>query len=338
MRGTATIPPLLAAGLIALGGCVQRVQVEDMAPSERAAAADVRFYENLGAPKGAYETLGPVEATSCQTTRFDEPPSPADAVTQLRIKVAQLGGDGVIQFLCSPRGPSFVPACSRSITCAGTAIKIAKRGGGNIAAGGSGSGFFINAQGDLITNAHVTNGCSKVTVRVGDASNEGDVVYQDRRSDLALVRTGRASSAFLRLRVAPAVQLAETVVTAGFPLGGTLSAQIHITDGSVSSLAGYKDDTRELQFTAPIQPGNSGGPLVDLAGNLVGVNSATIEVAQNVNFAIKAATVITFLDSARAPYHTATSGASLAKTEVAASTARATVKLICDPSTASSSS
>jgi S1-C subfamily serine protease len=120
-----------------------------------------------------------------------------------------------------------------------------------------------------------------------------------------------------------------------------LSKQIHITDGSVSALAGSRDNTAWLQFTAPIQPGNSGGPLVDLAGSLVGVNSKSLNPelfeAQNVNFAIKTSAVITFLDSTRAQYHTVKSGAALAKTEVAAATARATVKLICEPSAAPSS-
>jgi S1-C subfamily serine protease len=183
-----------------------------------------------------------VEATSCQRFRFDAPPSTSEALNLLRLHTARLGGEGVTQLLCSTRGANPLPSsCIRSVTCVGTAIK--HRSKPAALAGGSGSGFFINAQGDLVTNAHVTNGCTKVTVKSGDVTGEGDVVYQDRRTDLALVRTSRPSPSFVRLRIAPPVQLAETVVTAGYPLGDVLSKQIHITDGAVSALAGGFDNT-----------------------------------------------------------------------------------------------
>ena len=90
----------------------------------------------------------------------------------------------------------------------------------------------------------------------------------------------------------------ETVVAMGFPLHGTLSSQGNVTVGTISALAGYNDDFRELQFSAPIQPGNSGGPLIDRSGHVVGIVSSELvseiaeEVPQNVNFAIKAEIVI----------------------------------------------
>jgi S1-C subfamily serine protease len=340
MRKTLTVTGLTAVCAVVLGaGCTERFRVEDLTPEQRAAVADVRFYETLNLPQNAYTKLGTVEAVSCSNSGWEPRPSNAEALNKLRFKTAQMGGDGVTQLLCSASTANFQANCWRAITCAGTAIKIAKRGDGKINAGGSGSGFFINAQGDLVTNAHVTDGCSEVTVRSGDVSGEGDVFYQDRRTDLALVRTRRSAPAFLRVRIAPPLQLAEPVITVGFPLGSTLSQQIHITDGAISALAGVRDDTRMVQFTAPIHPGNSGGPLVDLAGNLVGVNTSGFDAsfAQNVNFAVKTATLVTFLDVAKGEYRAVTSGASLAKTEVAANTARATVKLICDPSAAPSS-
>jgi S1-C subfamily serine protease len=339
MKRRVTIPALLVAASL-VSGCVESLYVEDMPPDQRAAAADVRLYENLGVPKSAYKTLGSVEGTSCQTTLYDARATLAEALTKLRLKTAQLGGNGVIQYLCSSRGPSFVPACSSSFTCAGTAIKFNTEIAERPSLGGSGTGFFINPQGDIVTNAHVTRGCSKVTVRAGEKSGEGTVAYTDNRTDLALVRTGHPAEAFLKLRMAPAVQLGESVVTAGFPLGSILSSQIHVTDGSVSSLAGARDDTRMIQITAPIQRGNSGGPLVDAAGNLVGVNTAGFDasVAQNVNFAVKTSLVATFLDSARVQYTTTSSVGTLPKTEIAARTARATVKLICDPSKGGESS
>ena len=332
-----TVVALLAAGAMALvAGCVERLDVTQLTPEHRAAAADVYFYENLLLPSGAYQTIGAVEGTSCQATRFEDGPSASEAMNKLRVKTAQMGGNGVIQFLCSNRGASFVPACVRSITCAGTAIKFATDAGGDDKQSGDvislGSGFFINPRGDVVTNAHVVEGCSTAAVRAGDQRGQGTVLYRDSRADLALIRTGGPAPAFLQLRVSPPVQLAETVVTAGYPLAGLLSSQIHITDGSISSLAGIGDNTTVLQFTAPIQNGNSGGPLVDLGANLVGVNSAGLNPriqSQNVNFAVKTSAVITFLDSIGAEYRTITSRPTLAKTEVAAIVSRATVQLLC---------
>jgi S1-C subfamily serine protease len=340
MKTSVRIAASAAAGLaLLITGCVERLHVEELSVAERTAVANVGIYDHL--PPKTYESVAPVEATSCQTTRFEPAPSHAEALNLLRLKTARLGGEGIMQLLCSARGVTFVPNCMRSVTCVGTAIKHRPQMFASTLEAKSGSGFFINAQGDLVTNAHVTNGCTKVTVKSGDVTGDGDVVYQDRRTDLALVRTRRPSPSFVRLRIAPPVQLAETVVTAGYPLADVLSKQIHITDGAVSALAGGFDNTAWLQFTAPIQPGNSGGPLVDLSGNLVGVNSNSLNPelfnAQNVNFAVKTSTVITFLDTTRTQYHTATSDVLLAKTEVAAKTAVATVKLICEPSPAPSS-
>src|SRR5687768_8178121 len=106
----------------------------------------------------------------------------------------------------------------------------------------------------------------------------------------------------------------ENIATHGFPLAGTLSASGNIVSGNVSSLAGLADDVRLLQISAPIQPGNSGGPLMDYTGAVVGIVNgklnelAAIEVAgslpQNVNFSIKANVGMNFLDAHSIPYET----------------------------------
>ncbi|MBB3810626.1 hypothetical protein FHS81_002728 [Pseudochelatococcus contaminans] len=93
----------------------------------------------------------------------------------------------------------------------------------------------------------------------------------------------------------------------GYPLTGILTSSGNFTQGSVTALAGLRDDNRMLQISAPVQPGNSGGPLLDDAGNVVGVvvsklnalkvAAATDDLAQNVNFAIKASVVQGFLEA-----------------------------------------
>lgn len=101
--------------------------------------------------------------------------------------------------------------------------------------------------------------------------------------------------------------MGENISAFGFPLSGILATGGNFTTGSVSAIAGLGDDTRYLQITAPVQPGNSGGPVFDQDGNVVGVvvaklnalkvAQATDDIAQNVNFAIKASVLANFLDA-----------------------------------------
>ena len=125
----------------------------------------------------------------------------------------------------------------------------------------------------------------------------------------------------------------------GFPLSDVLASSSKVTVGTVSALAGLGDDTRFLQFSAPIQPGNSGGPLLDLAGNLVGIVAITMDAAaaleksglvpQNVNFAIKSNIAREFLDAKGIPYEAVTSAARLEPADVAEKGVRATVLVEC---------
>lgn len=104
----------------------------------------------------------------------------------------------------------------------------------------------------------------------------------------------------------PAPALGEAVTVAGFPLRGLLSSELNVTSGNVSALAGPGDDPKLLQITAPVQQGNSGGPLLDGSGNVIGVvvskldavhaAALTGDIPQNVNFAIKGTLVRSFLD------------------------------------------
>ncbi|MGE5512075.1 MAG: trypsin-like peptidase domain-containing protein [Bacteroidota bacterium] len=174
------------------------------------------------------------------------------------------------------------------------------------AAGGTGTGFFVSNTGHILTNAHVVERCSKIEVkRTGDVHTTADVVARDEINDLALLKTSLQGQAPPPFRAG--VKVGETVATYGFPLSGLLATTGNFTIGNISATAGLLDDTRMLQVSSPVQPGNSGGPLLDEAGNVVGVvvgklnaialASVTKDVAQNVNFAIKASIAINFLEA-----------------------------------------
>ena len=172
---------------------------------------------------------------------------------------------------------------------------------------GTGTGFAVGNDGLIVTNHHVVADCAEVRVRpAGQEALAGAVVARDPRNDLALLR------APVRLPVAAirddgGIRAGDSVVAVGFPLPGLLASEANVTIGSVSALAGIGNDTRFLQMTVPVQPGNSGGPLLDLQGRVVGVvvgkldalkvANVTGDIPQNVNFAIKAGVVRSFLDA-----------------------------------------
>ena len=202
---------------------------------------------------------------------------------------------------------------------------------------GSGSGTaFLVAPNLLVTNHHVINGCDSVTV--GDEQLPASVIAYDERVDLALVRAQIRSPHMALLRRQGDVVLGESVVVAGYPLGEILGS-INITTGSVSAETGIRGQQGLFQFTAPVQPGSSGGPVLDENGQLVGVVVSRISdayamrasgsVPQNVNFAIKPDVVRGFLDRHEVRYQLA-SGANPSTTREIADKARShTQRSVC---------
>ncbi len=195
----------------------------------------------------------------------------------------------------------------------------------------SGSGFRV-ARGVIVTNHHVIDGCSRLRVNGTAAQVRGS----DARSDLALLGvTLPGPSASLRAQRAA---VGEPVAVAGYPLRGLLSG-FNMTTGTLSSLSGLGGDTRYLQITAPVQPGNSGGPMLDSAGNLMGVvvskldairlAKITGDMAQNVNFAINVNVLRTFLDANSVDYDSASSDKPLAPTAIAEKARGFTVLVEC---------
>jgi S1-C subfamily serine protease len=169
----------------------------------------------------------------------------------------------------------------------------------------SGTGFVV-AAGRVLTNAHVIEDCQAVRVRTsGGADLAGRVLASDRERDLALVEVPETAGPPLAFRRDMNIRRGEGVVTYGFPLAGLLSSGPTLTTGEVSALAGLSDNERQYQISAPVQPGNSGGPLLDMGGNVVGVivsklNAQRIaqrtgDIPQNVNFAVKGSEALAFL-------------------------------------------
>jgi S1-C subfamily serine protease len=205
----------------------------------------------------------------------------------------------------------------------------------------TGSGFAVTP-GVVVTNAHVVAQCRALRVVHGEQAQDGRVLAIDRDQDLAAVRTDLRVPAALPLRSGPGLRLGESVVAFGFPLAGSLSREGNLTTGNISALAGLRDDARYLQITAPVQPGNSGGPLVDEGGNVIGVITAKLDavavakrtgdIPQNVNFAVKGQGLERFLQDAGVIYERRATDRQIAVADIAEAVKRAAVRLECSPS------
>lgn len=158
----------------------------------------------------------------------------------------------------------------------------------------SGSGFYINSDGHLVTNFHVIRGCRAVGVATDDEIIPAATIVADERLDIAVLRTVRNPGGASFLRSSSQPSLGQKVYVVGYPLLGSL-ASVNFTEGLVSSLTGYRGDEGALQTSAAIQPGNSGGPLLDEGGVVIGVVNAIIEDADNVGFAIRVDALIRLL-------------------------------------------
>jgi hypothetical protein len=206
----------------------------------------------------------------------------------------------------------------------------------------TGTGFAISRSTHIVTNAHVVARCEALRVHFGSQVAYASVLALDEGEDLAVLQTQLVLPKIIAVRGSPALRLGESVVAFGFPLTGSLSMEGNLTTGNVSALAGLGDDPKYLQITAPVQPGNSGGPLLDESGNLIGVITAKLDamaiakrtgdIPQNVNFAIKTDVLETFLKSAGVRYERSVSDRPLQVADIADLAKAATVRIECSPS------
>ncbi len=164
--------------------------------------------------------------------------------------------------------------------------------------GGSGTGFFVSADGYLVTSEHVVRGAEKIQVMLGEGPKPAEVVASYPKQDLSLLKVEVEGQTFLRLGDSDAVKLGDPVFTIGFPNPEVQGTSAKYTKGDISSLAGIRDDENLFQVSVPIQPGNSGGALVAKDGSVIGVMVSRLDgrktlmsegwIPENVNYAVKA--------------------------------------------------
>ena len=159
----------------------------------------------------------------------------------------------------------------------------------------TGTGFFIDKKGYIATNHHVIDKAKEIQVNVNGKSYNASLIISDEQNDLAILKIN--DNTFVPLLSlnynfkSETSDVGTSVIALGFPLTTLLGEEIKVTNGIISSKSGMKGDITSYQISVPIQPGNSGGPLFDNDGNLIGITSSGInrklDLTENVNYAIK---------------------------------------------------
>jgi S1-C subfamily serine protease len=272
---------------------------------------------NRDAPGHDYERLDPPTLSDCEDRCGGEPECRAFSYN-------------ITNKVCFLKHTSDIPLIRHAEAITG--IKIAEVSPPEEAQFSSGTGFAVSGDGLILTNFHVVYRCDVIAV---EGLGAGTITAIDRVNDLALVKfEGHPSPVTFRTG---SVKRGETVYATGYPYGGELG--LHFTDGIVSSVTGPDNDTRYLQFTAPIQPGNSGGPLLDERGQVVGVINARMRdiemleasgaLPQNINFAIHGDLAERFLEMNGVEPVMAPSSDSLSPSEIAKRAEFYTYRLTC---------
>lgn len=177
-----------------------------------------------------------------------------------------------------------------------------------VEAGQFGTGFAVSPKGYLVTCHHVVRDAERIVAHVGGSYLEASIVALDPRNDLALLKVAHWPGRHLALVSSSEISYASAVLAAGFPDPSVLGTNPKISTGVVNALSGVRDDPRHIQISAPVQPGNSGGPLLSSSGRVVGVIAAGLNsidrmanggyLPQSVNYAVKADLVFPLLKSA----------------------------------------
>jgi hypothetical protein len=161
----------------------------------------------------------------------------------------------------------------------------------------TGTAFAIGPR-HLLTCAHVADKAKTIKLNSLLGSRTAQCIAMDKQHDIAVLLINEADLPHhAQICTGRSGELGESVTALGFPLSGIIGSHLQVTQGCISSMRGYREDISSLQFTAPIQPGSSGSPLLNTHGNVVGMVTSTMVEAQNMNFAVKHYLLWSILDT-----------------------------------------
>jgi S1-C subfamily serine protease len=203
-----------------------------------------------------------------------------------------------------------------------------------------GAGVVASADGLVLTNHHVVKECDAISVRDADEQRSTDaIVGTDVANDLALLKAQRVFAVSASFRRDAPLQAGESVTVVGFPLAALLGFEPNVAFGYVSAVGGLRGDASRFQISAPIHKGNSGGPILDQRGQVIGIVTSKLnalavqkrmgDLPQNISFGVKGEVAQRFLEANAAVFRSAPGGAKLENTEVAAIGRAVTVLVAC---------
>lgn len=202
---------------------------------------------------------------------------------------------------------------------------------------GEGSGFALSANGDIVTNNHVIEGCSRIEVLHGGKTHQASLVATDTDNDLALLRAPIKPAQTFAISARDA-GLLEEIFVSGYPFGDTFSQTVKVTKGIVSALSGIGDNAAVIQIDAAVQQGSSGGPIIDGNGEVVGVTVAKLNaliillnsgtLPENSNFGIKSSILVKLLTANKVNYRVGP-GKPMARRNLGALISDATIYVSC---------
>jgi S1-C subfamily serine protease len=204
----------------------------------------------------------------------------------------------------------------------------------------TGSGIVITPSGLIVTNEHVVRKCDSVEIVLDSIRTvSAEVRALDPDRDLALLIAEVSFPLAARVRQDAAPRLGEAVAVIGYPLVSVLSAQPNVSFGNVNSTVGVKGNQAQMQIDVPIQKGNSGGPVLDSSGNVIGIvvskldalklAKSTGDLPQNINFAIRGDVVRSFLEAQHVDFAASSDSSKLENTEIAKLGIAVTVQVRC---------